>query len=68
MLLYREVLNQDPGSVGDIVRAKQPSRLPVVLSREEVRALLDRLRGRHGSSECCCMEADSVSSRRSSCG
>jgi integron integrase len=45
LFLYREVLNQDPGSVGDIVRAKQPSRLPVVLSREEVRALLERLEG-----------------------
>jgi integron integrase len=31
--------------VGDIVRAKQPSRLPVVLTREEVRALFDRLEG-----------------------
>ena len=45
LFLYREVLNQDPGSVGDVVRTKQPSRLPVVLSREEVRALLDRLEG-----------------------
>jgi integron integrase len=45
LFLYREVLNQDPGSVGDIVRAKQPSRLPVLLSREEVRALLERLEG-----------------------
>jgi site-specific recombinase XerD len=26
LFLYREVLNQDPGSMGDIVRAKQPSR------------------------------------------
>ncbi len=45
IFLYREVLNRDPGSVGNIVRAKQPSRLPVVLSREEVRELLDGLRG-----------------------
>lgn len=45
IFLYREVLNRDPGSVGDIVRAKQPSRLPVVLSREEVRGVLDGLRG-----------------------
>jgi site-specific recombinase XerD len=45
LFLYREVLDRDPGSVADIVRAKQPSRLPVVLSREEVRALLDRLDG-----------------------
>ena len=45
LFLYREVLNIDPGATGDIVRAKQPARLPVVLTREEVRALLDRLQG-----------------------
>ena len=45
IFLYREVLNRDPGSLGDIVRARQPSRLPVVLSREEVRELLERLQG-----------------------
>lgn len=45
IFLYREVLNVDPGAIGDRVRAKQPARLPVVLTREEVRALLDRLQG-----------------------
>ncbi|HUQ15737.1 MAG TPA: integron integrase [Gemmatimonadales bacterium] len=45
IFLYREVLNHDPGSLGEIVRAKQPSRLPVVLTREEVRELLGRLQG-----------------------
>ena len=45
IFLYREVLNVDPGAIGDIVRAKQPARLPVVLTRDEVRALLDRLQG-----------------------
>lgn len=45
IFLYREVLHADPGALGDIVRAKQPGRLPVVLGREEVRALLDGLRG-----------------------
>ncbi len=45
VFLYREVLNRDPGSLGDLVRAKQPSRLPVVLSRDEVRELLQRLEG-----------------------
>jgi integrase len=45
IFLYREVLHVDPGAIGDIVRAKQPARLPVVLTREEVRALLDRLQG-----------------------
>ena len=45
IFLYREVLHRDPGSLGEVVRAKQPGRLLVVLSREEVRGLLDRLEG-----------------------
>jgi integron integrase len=45
LFLYREVLGRELSDAGDIVRAKQPSRLPVVLSREEVRALLGRLEG-----------------------
>ena len=45
LFLYREVLGRDLSDAGDIVRAKQPSRLPVVLSREEVRVLLGRLEG-----------------------
>jgi integron integrase len=45
LFLYREVLGRDLTQVGDIVRAKQPSRLPVVLTREEVRALLAQLGG-----------------------
>jgi integron integrase len=45
LFLYREVLGRDLGEVGAIVRAKQPSRLPVVLAHDEVRALLDRLKG-----------------------
>ena len=45
IFLYREVLNADPGCIGDVVRARQPGRLPVVLGREEVRALLERLTG-----------------------
>lgn len=45
VFLYREVLRREPGDLGDLVRAKQPGRLPVVLTREEVRRLLDRLDG-----------------------
>ena len=68
IFLYREVLNRDPGSLGDIVRAKQPSRLPVVLTREEVRGLMGSSRGSHVSSVFCSTAADSGSSRRSSSG
>jgi integrase len=43
LFLYRDVLHHDLGSLGEIARAKQPSRLPVVLTKDEVRALLARL-------------------------
>jgi integron integrase len=45
VFLYREVLHFEPGDLGEPIRAKQPVRLPVVLTREEVRALLARLDG-----------------------
>src|SRR5262245_23633709 len=51
LFLYREVLGRDLAEVGPIIRAKQPTRLPVVLSHDEVRALLGRL---HGSSRLVC--------------
>ncbi len=40
LFLYRDVLGQDLPWLDDVVRAKRPARLPVVLTREEVRALL----------------------------
>jgi integron integrase len=45
LFLYREVLRQELGWVEGIVRAKRPERLPVVLTRAEVRAILDQLQG-----------------------
>jgi integron integrase len=42
VFLYREVLRREPGELGELVRAKQPELLPVVLTREEARLLLDR--------------------------
>lgn len=42
---YRDVLGQDLPWLDDLVRAKTPSRLPVVLSRDEVRAVLARMQG-----------------------
>ncbi len=45
LFLYRNVLKIDPPWIEDIVRARQPKRLPTVLSREEVAALLARLEG-----------------------
>jgi integron integrase len=45
LLLYREVLGQDLPWLDDVVRAKRPARLPIVLSRPEARALLAELSG-----------------------
>ena len=45
LFLYRHVLTQDIGWLDDIVRAKRYRRLPVVLSRKEVRDLLAALDG-----------------------
>ena len=44
LFLYRNMLHQDV-SIGRIPRPKCPSRLPVVLGRDEVRCLLARLEG-----------------------
>ena len=40
LFLYREVLELDLPWLDEVVRAKQPSRLPVVLTRREVAAVL----------------------------
>lgn len=45
LFLYRHVLNQPLDWLDNITRAKIPSRLPVVLTREEVAALLLHLDG-----------------------
>jgi integron integrase len=48
VFLYREVLKRDPGEFEGLVRAKRPDRMPVVLTREEVQRVLDRLEGTVG--------------------
>jgi integron integrase len=45
LFLYRDVLEQDLPWLDDMVRAKRPARLPVVLTREEVRTLLLHMAG-----------------------
>jgi integron integrase len=45
LFLYKEVLQQDPGWLEDVVRAKRAQRLPVVLTRPELAALLAALDG-----------------------
>ena len=46
LFLYREVLALDLPWMADVVRAKRPPRLPVVLSLEETDRLLAQLHGR----------------------
>jgi integron integrase len=45
LFLYREVLEQTLPWLDDVVRAKRPARLPAVLSREEVRAVIRQIDG-----------------------
>jgi integron integrase len=47
LFLYRDVLNRNVDWIDGMVRAKAPRRLPVVLSRGEVKAVLGELRGSH---------------------
>jgi integron integrase len=45
LFLYRHVLGREVGDLGDIIRARKPQRLPVVMAREEVKAVLGCLEG-----------------------
>ncbi|HKB40797.1 MAG TPA: integron integrase [Gemmataceae bacterium] len=45
LFLYRDVLGVDLPWLDDVVRAKRPHYLPVVLTRDEVRSVLQRLDG-----------------------
>ncbi len=46
VFLYKKVLKKDIGDFSDFPRARQGLRLPVVASRAEVKAVIDRLEGR----------------------
>jgi integron integrase len=46
VFLYRDVLQMPVGWLATFVRAKRPTRVPVVLTRDEVRQVLSRLKGR----------------------
>jgi integrase len=45
LFLYKRVLGLDLPWLGNVTRAKRPKRLPVVLTREEARRVIERLRG-----------------------
>lgn len=48
LFLYKEILSIDLPWLNEIVRAKQPQRLPTVLTRTEVQAILVRMSGTYG--------------------
>lgn len=45
LFLYRHVVGRDIGDLGEVIRARKPKRIPVVMTREEVKAVLARLDG-----------------------
>lgn len=47
LFLYRDVLEVELGRIDEVVRARRTRRIPVVLSREEVRSVLAHLTGTH---------------------
>jgi len=62
LFLHRDVLGTDLPWLDGLVRARRPPRLPVVLTRDEVRAVLACLSGRTGSRARCCTAPGSGSS------
>lgn len=45
LFLYRHVLMIEIGDLGNIIRARKPKRIPVVLTREEIRKIFNYLTG-----------------------
>ena len=48
LFLYQKVLEQKLDWLEDVVRAKRPRRLPVVLTQDEVTSLLEEIHGANG--------------------
>jgi len=45
LFLYRNVFGREVGELGEIIRARRSKRLPVVMTRDEVREVIEHLRG-----------------------
>lgn len=45
LFLYKVVLGRQLGQLAEVARARRPARLPVVLTANEVKAIVGRLRG-----------------------
>ncbi len=45
LFLYRRVIGRQVGDLGEVIRARKPKRLPVVMTRHEVKTVLSQLTG-----------------------
>jgi integron integrase len=45
LFLYRHVLNLEIGELRDVIRARKPKHLPVVLTKDEVKTVIGNLKG-----------------------
>lgn len=45
--LFHQLLNKPMGDLGEFTRSKRPRKLPIVLSKDEVRTILNTLTGKH---------------------
>jgi len=45
LFLYRYVIGREVGDLGEVIRARKPTRLPVVMTRDEVKAVMANLTG-----------------------
>ena len=45
LFLYRHVIGREVGDLGKVIRVRKPTRLPVVMTRDEVKAVLANLTG-----------------------
>jgi len=45
LFLYRNVIGHEVGDLGEVIRARKPKRLPFVMTRDEVKAVLANLSG-----------------------
>jgi integron integrase len=46
LFLYRNIIGRDVGDLGDLIRARKPERVPVVMTKGEVKLVLMQLHGR----------------------
>jgi len=45
LFLYRHVIGREIGDLGEVIRARRPLRIPVVLTKDEIRKILAQIKG-----------------------